>query len=209
MIAASFKKRETHTLHFMEFADRKVAGTLLFVGATQFIICLVIAEILYPNYNVSTKYISDLGVGDSAIIFNSSIFLLGLMIVAGAYFVQRAFNSKLTLIMLIMAGIGAMGVGLFTEDTRQIHVAFSLIVFLFGGLSAIVCYKLQKPPLSYISVILGSATLLALALFGTENYLGFGPGGMERMIAYPVLLWAIGFGGHLISYQENRKAPKP
>jgi hypothetical protein len=25
-----------------------------------------------------------------------------------------------------------------------------------------------------------------------------GKGGMERMIAYPMLLWAIGFGGHLI-----------
>jgi hypothetical membrane protein len=207
--AASFKKKEAHSLYFMEFADRKVAGTLLFVGATQFIICLVIAEILYPNYNVSTNYISDLGIGDSAIIFNSSIFLLGLMIVAGAYFVQHAFNSKLTLIMLITTGIGAIGVGLFTEDTHQIHVAFSLIVFLFGGLSAIVCYKLQKPPLSYLSVILGAATLVALALFGTENYLGLGAGGMERMIAYPVLLWAIGFGGYLIGYQEeSRKTSK-
>jgi hypothetical membrane protein len=208
-IAASFKKKEAHTLYFMEFADRKVAGTLLFVGVAQFIICLVIAEILHSNYNVSTNYISDLGVGDSAIIFNSSIFLLGLVIVASAYFIQRAYNSKLTLIMLIMTGIGAMGVGLFTEDTHQIHIAFSLVVFLFGGLSAIVCYKLQKPPLSYISVILGAATLVALALFGSENYLGLGPGGMERMIAYPVLLWAIGFGGHLIGYQEeSRKVSK-
>jgi len=28
--------------------------------------------------------------------------------------------------------------------------------------------------------------------------MGIGPGGLERMMAFPVLLWAIGFGGHLM-----------
>ncbi|MCX9076244.1 MAG: hypothetical protein OIN88_16610 [Candidatus Methanoperedens sp.] len=42
-------------------------------------------------------------------------------------------------------------------------------------------------------------TLAALVLYGSDIYLGLGPGGMERMIAYPVLLWGTGFGGYLMS----------
>jgi len=42
-----------------------------------------------------------------------------------------------------------------------------------------------------------------LALFGGEVYLGLGVGGMERMILYPAMLWAIGFGAYL-SAEENR-----
>jgi len=30
-----------------------------------------------------------------------------------------------------------------------------------------------------------------------------GAGGMERMIAYPALLWVIGFGGHLMGLEDN------
>jgi hypothetical membrane protein len=125
------------------------------------------------------------------------------MVVTGAYFVQRAFGSRLFSILLTLAGVGAMGVGLFPETFGVIHGIASLITFLFGGLSAVMSYKLQKPPLSYSSVLLGALSLVALALFGSSTYLGLGPGGMERMIAYPALLWAVGFGGHLIGYSED------
>jgi hypothetical protein len=69
-------------------------------------------------------------------------------------------------------------------------------------------YKLQKPPFSYFSVILGVVMLLALVLFASGTFLGLGKGGMERMIAYPALLWAIGFGGHLISYSSDTSPAK-
>jgi len=50
--------------------------------------------------------------------------------------------------------------------------------------------------------------LLALVLFASGTFLGLGKGGMERMIAYPALLWAIGFGGHLISYSSDTSPAK-
>ena len=164
---------------------------------------IIIAEALYPGYSTSENYISDLGVGPSALIFNSSVFLLGVLVVAGSYFIQRAFNSKLFFLLLTLTGIGAMGVGLFTEDAGVAHTIFSLITFVFAGLSAMLSYRLLKPPLSYFSIILGALSLLALVLFISGNYLGLGKGGMERMIAYPALLWAIGLGGHLIGYSNK------
>ncbi len=195
----------------MKKADGKVAGVLIFVGAVQFVLGMLVAECLYPDYSVSGNYISDLGVGATAPIFNVSVFLLGATVAASVYFLKQKVQNKILLGFLALCGIGAMGVGVFPENSPyMLHTIFSLIAFLFGALSAIASYKIQKPPMSYFAVILGLIALASLVLFAysetfvnlggahaTEFYLGLGKGGLERMIAYPVLLWAIAFGGYL------------
>ncbi len=187
----------------MKYKYRKIAGLLLCVGGVQCVLGIIIAEALYPGYSTSENWISDLGVGPSALIFNSSVFLLGVLGIAGAYFIQRAFNPSVFSVLLAIASIGAIGVGLFTEDVPMLHSIFSAIIFLFAGLSALVSYKLQKPPLSYLSIVLGAVALLALVLTSAGTYLGLEKGGMERMIAYPELLWIVAFGGHLIGYSNE------
>lgn len=201
----------------MKLSDEAVAGALMFAGASQFILCIIIAESLYPGYSISDNYISDLGVGPSAPIFNSSVFLLGLAAAISVYF-MRSFilNGKTFQVLLLLCGVGAMGVGVFPENFGFIHTLFSLFAFLFGALSAIVSFKIQKPPLSHLSLILGVISIIALVLFTISeyctylypqgpvlNYLGLGKGGMERIIAYPIILWAVGFGGHLIGHSKS------
>lgn len=184
----------------MTYDTKKMAGALLFFGSVQFLLFLVITEALYPGYSVAENYISDLGVGTTAFLFNTSVFVLGVFILAGTYYVHQTFGFKLFSILLVITGIGAMGVGLFPEDAGIIHGVFSLITFLFGGISAIVSYKVQESPLSYFSALLGVLSLVSLALFASSTFLGLGPGGMERMIAHPALLWGVGFGGSLMGY---------
>ncbi|MDG7012065.1 MAG: DUF998 domain-containing protein [Nitrososphaerota archaeon] len=188
------------------------AGISIFLGSAQFSIFLVLAEILFPNYNVSTNYISDLGafcpstgpcvIEPSADVFNGSIILLGLLILLGAYYLQRAFRSTPTAAIVALAGVGAMGVGLFPETTGIWHSVFSLIVFLFAGLAAVLTSRYQKRPMSYFSIALGLITLAALVLFVGKEYLGLGAGGMERIVVYPVLIWSLGFGGHMMSTDD-------
>jgi hypothetical membrane protein len=203
----------------MPYPREKVAGTLFFVAAAQFVLCLIIAEALYPGYSVSANYISDLGVGPSAIVFNSSVFLLGLLLLVGTYFLWRLANFKTVNTLLLLMAVGAMGVGVFTKDFTLAHGAVSSAAFFFAGLSAIASFKVLNKPLSLISTILGALTLAALALFSggmvtsgsltgtiaydSSFYLGLGPGGMERMIVYPALMWLAGFGGHLITKKET------
>ena len=43
------------------YSSYLMAGTVLLVGLTQFIVLLQIAEFLYPDYSTSQNYISDLG----------------------------------------------------------------------------------------------------------------------------------------------------
>jgi hypothetical membrane protein len=188
----------------MKYSDGKVAGALFFVAASQFVIGMMIAEArAISGYSISANYISDLGVGPSAMIFNSSVFLLGLLILIGAYFFQRAYNFKPLTLLLILTALGAMGVGVFTEHFGWIHPVVSLIAFLFGALSCLASYRLLKLPFSAIAVIMGLITLGALGLFGAQDYMGLGAGGMERMIAYPILMWGAGLGGYLLAKPEK------
>jgi len=197
--------------NIMKFSDGRIAGAVLFVAASQFVLGLVVAEALYPGYSISANYISDLGVGPSATYFNSSVFLMGLLLIIGAYFLQRALDYKVLTVLVALTAIGAMGVGVFTEDFGTIHMFVSLIAFLFGGLSAIfsaICsyvheFKLLKMPFSAVAVILGLMSLGAMALFEANVYLGLDFGGMERMIVYPLLMWGAGFGGYLIASSEK------
>lgn len=181
----------------------------------------MLAETQYPSspgYSIANNAISDLGATcgngvcaiyqPSAVIFNSSVFLLGVLLIIGAYFLNRGKYRVLS-ILTVLSGIGAVGVGLFPENTGSLHVVVSLIVFLFGGLSAIASSNYSRLPLSFFSVILGLVTLLALVLYGSGIYLGLGLGGMERMIAYPALIWVTGFGAYLMGGQNTVSESKP
>ncbi len=208
----------------MRYSKDRVAGALFVIAVTQFILGLTVAEALYPTYSLSVNYISDLGVGPSALVFNSTVFLLGLSILLGVFCLRGFSAFKTVNTLLLVMGLGALGVGVFTKDVSLVHGAVSLTAFFFAGLSAFASCQVLQRPFSWMSMILGGITLGALVLFAcgmvfsgslTSNesydspfYLGLGPGGMERIIVYPALIWLAGFGGHLASQQDTSVVPR-
>jgi hypothetical membrane protein len=197
------------------WSDARKAGALLFFGVAQFALFEMVAEFVYPGYSVSQNYISDLGPPcvngggcpsqGSWLIFDTSIALMGIAVILTGILIQRHFKWKPFSGVVILAGIGALGVGVFNETAPYgLHGIFSLITFVGIGLTAILSYKLQKAPLSYFGVILGLLTLAFLVLYipgtGAEGTaIGIGPGGLERLIVYPVLIWSLAFSGHLMA----------
>jgi len=177
-----------------------IAGLLIIIGVSQFTMLMIICESLYPSYSVAYNYISDLGVGVTAPIFNSSIILLGLAIIISSKLLYKVFKSKTLSILLFLTGFGAAGVGLFPEGSPySLHTIMSAATFISAGITAIIAYRFTPKPISWISVVMGIISLTALGLFTSENYLGLGHGGMERIIVYPVLQWALIFGGYIIA----------
>lgn len=177
----------------------RVAGALIFGGAAQFLLLLVVAESLYPKYSVSANYISDLGVGLTAPIFNTSVFLLGALVAVSSFFLHARFGSRLFAATVLLTGIGAAGVGVFPETAGSIHGYFALVTFLFSGISAIVSVRTGvSAPLKAYSVLLGALTIVCLFLYVSGHYYGLGRGGMERLIVYPSLIWALGFSGSIV-----------
>ena len=191
----------------MASSDASRAGTAVFAGAVQFAVFLIMAQALYPDYSIHGNYISDLGATCDSLcvvsypastIFTASVILLGVFLVIGAYFFRRAFHSRVVPAMVVMTAVGAIGVGLFSEAFGAVHALFSFIAFLFAGLTALCAFRYQRAPMNYFSIMLGAATLGALALYIPRVFLGLGPGGMESMVVYPVVLWGVAFGAHLM-----------
>jgi len=197
----------------MSYSNRTVAGALLFSGMVIFIIGLNVAEELYPGYSVSMNYISDLGATcrdsgcqvfqPSSTIFNTSVFVAGLFSVIASYLLWLELRTRLFLVLLALAGIGAMGVGLFPEYHIYLHYASAFLAFIFGGIAAIAASTVERSLMRYFSILMGIMTLVAFVLSVSHNHMGLGPGGMERMILYPFALWAVGFGGYLMQPCEE------
>jgi hypothetical membrane protein len=187
----------------MKYSDGTSAAVFFFIAAFQFVLGLLMSEAFYPGYSVSENYISDLGIGPSAMIFNVSVFLLGVLMMVGTFFLQRAFHNKVFTVFLILNAVGSMGVGVFPENLEPMHSIAALLIFLFGGLSILYSSRLMKRPFSLIGVLLGILSYVALTLFVVQQYVGLGVGGMERLVVYPILVWAIGFSGYLCAFPEK------
>ena len=159
----------------MNYDNKRIAGLLIFVGAVQFVLAIVISEAVYPGYSVGQQYMSDLGdwslAGNFAAVFDVSIILMGILVIASAFLIQRVFENKLFTSLFTLIGIGGVGVGVVAENIfLPIHSIFALVAMIFGAASAIMSYKFEKSPLSYVSGILGAVMFLAIVLFSLGAY---------------------------------------
>ncbi|MDV2481856.1 DUF998 domain-containing protein [Methanoculleus sp. Wushi-C6] len=195
-------------------SDRTVAGILFFLLPAQFLTALMAGAAIAPGYSINTNAISDLGVIDStAWLFNASLFLAGLLNIAGGYFLYRFYGRGWILPVFLLAGLGAIGAAIFTLDIPGIHGLFALAAFVFFNIEAIAGSTLVRGPMKAISIVagvLGLAFLVTHAAsdFGIlELYGPIGHGGSERMIVYPALLWLMAFGGYLMAPATSSRSP--
>jgi hypothetical membrane protein len=183
---------------FMNY--RNAAGMTLLVGGGQFLIGLLIAESIYPEYRIPHNYMSDLGVWGtaSAPVFNGSVILLGILGISAGRYLMRRKEQKMLAWCIALSALGSLGVGIFPENTGIPHILFALLAFGFGGIAAIVSARFSEKPISYIAIVLGAVALIFLAGLGISGYLGYFPGTIERLVLYPVIIWQIGYGGYLL-----------
>ncbi|MBU0577332.1 DUF998 domain-containing protein [Patescibacteria group bacterium] len=172
-----------------------LGGAILFIGAAQLLLCLIIAGSLYLDYSIANNYISDLGMADSpvALLFNISIILFGLSVIYTA--VQCWQKQNQFAFTLLLTGLGFVGVGIFTGDFALAHVIFALILLIFGSMTMIASIVINKTLFGYFSVALGVFSFIATFLFLSNLTLGIGIGGMERLAFYSILIWMAGVSG--------------
>jgi len=188
------------------------AGALLLLAGFIVFMGIITAEALYPEgYSTSHNAISDLGateppdsvsVQPSAAIFDSVMIVGGILALAGAFCLERGFRRMPVAIFGGLTGLGMLGVGVFPSNYGNVHTVFALMIFIAGGLAAIISVTVQTPPFSVISPILGIITLATLILYTVladrSPMAGLGIGGVERWVAYPVVAWVMSFGGYLM-----------
>jgi len=195
----------------------RLAGLLLAVAGIGVFMGIITAESLYPaEYSTGASMISDLGgteppqsvvLEPSATIFNGVMTAGGAIILAGTLCCWMAARRKIIAVPLALLGIGALGVGVFPGDTGTIHAVFAQLTFIAGGVAAILSALVVGAPLRYLAVVLGAVPLVNLALYIALQdkwfVSGLGLGGLERWIAYPIVLWLVVFGGYLMAPRND------
>lgn len=191
---------------FPEMKEKGTAGFLLFAGALLLLFGLMLAEFTYPGYNMADNYISDLGNFTHpvpAVIFNVSITLFGVMAIYAGLLLRIALDRWLGT-LIILAGAGGIGVGIFNEGTiLPIHYLSAFTVFVCGCIAIYWSTKvLYVRPTSYLFLILAGIVVFFLSFMmfnmvsGTSGgiHFGIGVGGMERMVAFPIIFWVLATG---------------
>jgi hypothetical protein len=188
-----------------------IAGSSFLAGAAQFFLLNTVAESLYQGYNVKDQALSELGVGQVALLWNTSLFLIGVTAIIGGYFAYLSLSRRLTLSFSLVLGIGCMGAAIFPLDsTIHIHGLFALLAFAGGGLLALTSYRVTaSKEMKIFSIIFGLYSLAALILHALEINLGLGGGGMERMIVFPLILWLSAFAGYLLHTKTEQSVGTP
>lgn len=196
----------------------RVGGSILVLAGTIILLGIISAEALYPEpYATGANEISDLGgttpadgglvYQPSATIFDLSMIVVGLMVIAAGGLIHRGFGRRSVTIPIIALGIGALGVGVFPGPTGTPHALSAMTTFVSGGIAALTGSRVATGPMRYLSILLGAISLGTLAsyvLLGDGSpFAVFGIGGLERWIVYPIVIWVTAFGGYAAGRAEG------
>jgi hypothetical membrane protein len=184
-----------------------LSGFIAFMG-------IITAEVLYPGYS-TRQDISDLGSTlppdpiihqPSATIFNGTMLLTGALVLVAASLLYRSLAGRRFPVMLALFGVGAFGVGVFPGNVTPWHGLFALWTFVAGGVTVVSSARVVDGPFSVLCGLFGGISLFVLLsvfvyglLFRVPHPLAFlGSGGIERWVAYPLILWILAFGGYVL-----------
>jgi hypothetical membrane protein len=211
------------------------AAVAWLLGSLQFVAAMIAVQLSWPAsrpYSLKNNYISDLGntacgyfpKGSPAYVcspwhtvFNVSVVILGLLVILGAVLVRTAFPPKrsprVALVLVALAGFGAIGVGLWPENVNGlVHSVASGIAFIGGGLGLLgltlgMLRDTRWDGYRLYTLLSGVVTLAATALFERNVTLGIGIGGVERLVVAPLLLWLVVVSLHLLRIPSLKDRP--
>ena len=184
---------------------------------------IITAETKYPVFRHYTtrQEISDLGgtrppqglvTQPSAMIFDTTMLIAGVLLLAGAFALWRLYRDRVLTVVSTLFGAGALGVGIFPGNTAP-HPLVAMIAFVFSALTAIAVFKVTSAPFRFMSLSAGLLSLIALIVgfLGDNSPIAksIGIGGVERWVVFPMILWLAFFGGHLLASRHRRQPDRP
>lgn len=199
-------------------------------GAVQFFVIHGITESAWVRpYSWRRNNISDLGNAHCAMqqepepryicspdhdLMNVSFIALGALLVVGAALTgplwRRGATAAVARILLAGAGLGFVLAGVAPADVNENqHFLGALLIMGTGNIGLLLAgvgLSNDVPgPLRWAARLLGITAITALGLFLSHHYLGLGMGGMERVAAFPLLLWTLAVGARGLFSQAPRR----
>ncbi|MFD7166701.1 DUF998 domain-containing protein [Streptomyces violascens] len=199
----------------------------------QFFVIHVIAESAWARpYSWARNNISDLGNAHCALqsepepryicspehsLMNGSFVALGVLLVVGAALTgsslwRRGGTAAVSRLLLACAGAGFVLAGLAPSDVDENqHALGALLIMAAGNIGLVLAgFGLAghiAAPLRWGTSLLGVTAITAFGLFLSQHYLGLGMGGMERVAAFPLLLWVLAIGIRGLICRADRCRP--
>lgn len=197
--------------------DMRISGILFTFVGVDFLLVVTGLEALYPGYSVHHNTISDLlAVGTStSYVGEPMLFLAAFAWILGGYFLYRRSGQSGLRLLNVLPGVGLLLAVLSPENVNiVVHSVGAVLAFFPGPIAAIVSYRSIRTEFRYFALAMGLLSLGCTAVyFGAYTtslvQLGLGPGGWERVIVYPLLVWLIGFGSYLMAQSAQQRAVTP
>ena len=83
------------------------------------------------------------------------------------------------------------------------HTVFALLAFYSGGIAMLLSARITPSPFRQLWTVLGIVSLVAISLgvfvMDWTPVAALGEGGIERWNSYPIVLWMVAFGSHLLA----------
>jgi hypothetical membrane protein len=161
-------------------------------------------------------------------VFSTSLILMSLLIFVGLVGLKPALWNRLlgrlTVVLITVVAIGAIGVAVWNEvDALELHSISALTAFGLGWVAmvAFAAYARSDPRWkggwSLLSLLGGIVSLVALILYVIPTFVGrvnvpgwmasIYPGGSERLIVVPLVLWLIAIGVRLALGLRDPNSP--
>lgn len=190
---------------------RALAGSALIAAGVISLLGITTAEALFPEvYTTHANEISDLAGRNEEgsirlapwLVFNIAMIVSGVILGAAAFGLRTGMGVPRVTRAVSLLAAGTLGVGLFPDYFPTLHKVFAGMTFISGGVAGVLVAQATGRPFGYTSAALGVTALVALdiVVFGKSTfiYTGLGPGGIERWVSYPIILWQVAFGAYLL-----------
>ena len=196
-----------------------IAGILYSSAGFVLLMGIITAETKYPisRHYTTRQEISDLGgtrppqglvTQPSAMIFDTTMLIAGVLLLAGAFALWRLYRNRVLAVVAALFGAGAFLVGIFPGNTTP-HPYVAMIAFVFSALTAIAAFRVTSGPFRFMSLAVGLLSLVALVAgeLGDSSFFvkSIGIGGTERWQVFPIILWLAFFGGYLLAPGHRRQ----
>lgn len=216
----------------VSLGKREIVGGFLWFSIVQYFVMMVVVQAAWTTpYSIVMHAISDLGAVNCGVFegrdvcspwhvaSNVSWTLTGLSIFLGAVLLWRPFArgtiGRGGLIVMMVAGMGELLVGLNPQDTSALHIPAALVAIL-GGQAAMVLLGVslaRRPTWRGVGIlgiafgIVGITSSIVLFIVGLNEYFGL----IERIAAYPILIWLVLAGVAVLrpAYAQKRYQSAP
>lgn len=155
------------------------------------------------------------------LLMNLGFAYLGLIMAFGSILLYNEFTSSdrkvdrlaafLGFTLMSLAGVGAIIVGVFPENTLSyMHIAGAALAIGGGNVGILILGSVLDLPeaMRRYMLVFSTLSITCLTLFAAHRYFGIGAGTMERIAAYPETIWLITFGLYIWRFHQKKAKGK-